>query len=164
MQQIYRYDLKKLVRRLMPVRWRNPRNLNWYECLLSGMNYSMDRFEAYKEDALRRLSYNGQTCYLEKFLNDVYDNTQRRIQIKHDESSGVFWYNEDEGQAPIYIYNESESGTTYLYNEGEDFGALPDGIDFRIVAPASLSSKESQMRADVKKYALAGKTFDFVFA
>lgn len=163
---VYRYNLTTLVRRLTPVRWRTQFNLSWFETLLSGLNYSMDRFGDYKADALRRLSYNGQTLYLEKMLNDIYDPSLRRIVIKHEESNDVYWYNEDEGQAPNYLHNEGETGATqqYLYNEGENFGALAPGIDFRILAPASLSTKEIQMRADVKKYSLAGKVFDFVFS
>lgn len=73
MVQIYRYDLGRLVRRLTPPRWRNSFNLNWYETLLSQIDYSQDRFNDYKDQALIELSYNGQTIYLEKMLNDKFD-------------------------------------------------------------------------------------------
>lgn len=166
MQQIYRYDLSKLVRRLTPPRWRNPFNLHWYETLLSPINYSQDRFVAFKDQALIELSYNGQTMYLEKMLNDRFDPTHRRIIIQHEEDNSVFWYLEAEGQAPNYLYTEIETGATltHLYNEGENSTGLPGGIDFRVKAPAELFSKEPQMKAEINKYKLAGKIYDIVFS
>jgi hypothetical protein len=165
MQEVYRYDLSKLVRRLTPPRWRNAFNLHWYETLLSPINYSQDRFNDYKDQALIELSYNGQTIVLESMLNNKFDSLQRRIIIKHEEDNSVFWYLEDEGQAPNYLYVEGETGTTstYLYNEGENSTGLPEGIDFRVIAPLSLSSKEPQIRAEINKYKLAGKVYDIEF-
>lgn len=164
-QTITRYDLSKLVRRLMPPRWRNPINLNWFEALLCGINYSQDRFNVFRNQALVELSYNGQTIYLEKMLNDRFDAVQRRIVIKHEESNSVYWYREDEGQAPVYLYTEAETGSTinYLYNEGENASALPDGIDFMVLAPASLSPLELRMKAEIDKYRLAGKQYEITF-
>jgi len=166
MQQVYRYDLSKLVRRLTPPRWRSPFNLNWYETLLCGINYSQDRFNAFKDQSLIELSYNGQTIYLEKMLNDRFDPIQRRIVIQHEDDNGVFWYLEDEGQAAKYLYAESETGGTlaYLYNEGENSSGLPDGIDFRVKAPLSLSSLEVRMKSEINKYKLAGKQYEITFS
>lgn len=165
MQQIYKYDLPKLIRRLTPPRWRNPFNLNWYETLLSGINYSQTRFNAYKDQALIELSYNGQTLYLEKMLNDIFDHDQRRILIQHEEDNSVFWYLEGEGQAPKYLYTEGETGATvsYLYNEGENTSDL-SGVDFRVKAPISLSSQEARMKSEIQKYKLAGKQYDIIFS
>lgn len=168
-QQIYRYDLSKLVRRLMPPRIRSPFNLNWYETLLSGINYSQDRFNDFKDQSLVELSYNGQTIYLEKMLNDRFDYTLRRISIIHEESNDVYWFNESELQAPSYLYNESESGitsgysNTYIHNEGENTSTLPD-VDFMVKAPLSLSSMEVRMRSEIDKYRLGGKIYQIIFS
>lgn len=161
MQQIYNYDLSKLIRRLTPPRWRNPLNLNWYETLLSGINHSQDRFNAFKDQALVELSYNGQTCYLEKMLNDRFDPVSRRIIILHEEDNGVYWYLENEGQVEKYLYTESETGatTTYLYNEGEPSTEFPEGIDFLVKAPSELTGQEAKMRSEIDKYRLAGKIY-----
>ncbi|HTF18166.1 MAG TPA: hypothetical protein VK658_08850 [Chryseolinea sp.] len=166
MQQIYRYNLSKLVKRLTPPRWRNPTNLNWYETLLSGINYSQDRFNAFKDQALVELSYNGQTIYMEKMLNDRYDPSLRRIIIQHEQNNSAYWYVEGEGQAPVYLYTEPETGATqsFLYIEGENSTGLPDGIDFVVKAPVSLTSQEVRMKADVNKYKLAGKQFEIIFS
>lgn len=166
MEKVYGYDLRKLIRRLTPPRWRNAFNLNWYETLLSGVNYSQERFNAFKDQALIELSYNGQTVYLEKMLNDRFDPMLRRITIEHDETTGVYWYLEGEGQAEKYLYTESETGTTetYLFNEGENFSGLPDGIDFRVKAPLELLPLEIRIRSEINKYKLAGKQYDIIFS
>jgi hypothetical protein len=164
-QRVYKYDLRKLVRRLTPPRWRNTFNLNWYETLLSGVNYSQDRFNAFKDQALIELSYNGQTVYLEKMLNDRFDSFLRRIIIQHEEDLSVFWYLEGEGQVERYLYTESETGgtTTYLYNEGENTSGLPDGVDFIVKAPIGLASLEVRMKSEINKYRLAGKQYEIIF-
>lgn len=166
MQKIYRYDLSKLVRRLTPPRWRNAFNLNWYEALLSGIGHSQDRFNTFKDHALVELSYNGQTMYLEKMLNDRFDSALRRIVIQHEEDISVFWYLEGEGQVERYLYKESETGetATYLFNEGENTSGLPDGIDFRVKAPLELSLLQVRMRSEINKYKLAGKQYDIIFS
>lgn len=166
MQQVYRYDLSKLVKRLTPPRWRNAFNLNWYETLLSGIDYSQDRFNAFKDQSLIELSYNGQTIYLEKMLNDRFDPVARRIVIQHEDDNGVFWYLEGEGQPEQYLYTEPETGATitYLYGEGENSTGLPDGIDFRVKAPSDLSSLEVRMSSEINKYKLAGKQFEITFS
>lgn len=163
---VYKYDLPKLVRRLTPPRWRNPFNLNWYESLLCGINYSQDRLNIFKDQARVELSYNGQTIYLEKMLNDRFDPVQRRIQIVHDEDLTVYWYLEGEGQPEKYLYTETETGvtTTYLYNEGENITGLPEGIDFRVLAPSSLTSEQIRMTSEIEKYKLAGKQFEIIFS
>lgn len=166
MERIYRYDLSKLIKRLTPPRWRNPFNLNWYESLLSQVDYSQDRFEQFKDKSLVELSYNAQTCYLEKMLCDKFDPVHRRIFIQHEEEVAEFWYRESEGQLEKYLYRESETGATetYLYVESENTSGLPEGIDFRVVAPSELSSVEDRMRSEIQKYKLAAKQYDITFS
>lgn len=165
MVQIYRYDLSKLVRRLTPPRWRNAFNLNWYETLLSQIDYSQDQFNDYKDQALIELSYNGQTIYLEKMLNDRFDPVLRRIIIRHEDEIGYYLYLEGEGQPEKYLYNESETGATptYLYNEGENVATFPEGIDFLVKAPSELAGLEAQMKSEIDKFKLAGKIYDIEY-
>src|SRR5688572_26071210 len=169
MERIYRYDLSKLVRRLTPPRWRTPFNLHWYECLLSGINYSQDAFNSYKNQALIEVHYDGTTLMLEKMLNDKFDSVQRRILITHGNEDNVFLYNESEGEVPTYLFNESESGVTsgysetYIYSEGENSTGLPDGVHFRVIAPASLSSEELRMKKEIDKLKQAGRQYDVQF-
>jgi hypothetical protein len=164
-EQIYWFDKAKLIKRLTPPRWRTKFNLSWYESLLTGIDYSLDEFNSTKDNANRLLSYNGQTCYLELMLNDFFDPTLRRIKIEHEDSDAVYLYKESEGQAPYYLYRESETGITqtYLYNEDEA-STLLSNFDFRVVAPISLSISANQMRANIDKYKLAGCIYTITFS
>ena len=68
-------------------------------------------FDQYKTDTNYKLIFNGQIVYLEHYLNDIYDNTQRRIYIQ-DTANAVYNYiNINEA---ITIYPNPNNGTFSL--------------------------------------------------
>src|SRR5579872_6770183 len=164
METIYSFDLSKYVRRLTPPRLRNKFNLSWYETLLSGIDYSQDKFNSYKDLVLKELSYNGTTLQMERMLNDYFDPSSRRITITESATTTNYLFLESEGQAPKYLFTESETGATktYFFNEGENIST--GAFDFIVNAPLSVTGSTDQMKAQILKYKLAGVTYNINFS
>jgi hypothetical protein len=102
----------------------------------------------------------GQVVYMEHYLNDIYDNSLRRIYID-DGNAGTpfFLYNKVDGTPNEYIYNKSELATApILYNQAD----YADQVDFIVVIPwANIPSADvTIMSARIRKYKLAGKRFE----
>lgn len=106
-----------------------------------------------------KLSITPQVCYLEKMLNDQYDNTERRIYI--DDATlveGIFIFQEEE-EEPLFIFTEAEvtKPKTFLFTEGETSGA---GLnDFIVYYPAGLLFNMNELVSLVNQYKLASKKF-----
>jgi hypothetical protein len=64
------------------------------------------------------LSITGQVIYLEKLLNDKYDNINRGIYIDSNLLPRKFYlYQKNETVPPVYIYRKFDINKTYLTND-----------------------------------------------
>jgi len=64
------------------------------------------------------LRFTGQTIYLEKYLNSIYDPTNEKIYIENTANSNfTYLYNEIEARSPRYLYNRWRSTTTFAINK-----------------------------------------------
>ncbi len=109
------------------------RHLAWLRSLMAPLQSLNSTFVDYVADVRYRLRLTGQVIYLEHYLNDLYDNVERRIYITDgDAILPVFIYNKADGQEPIDIYNKSEmQAPLYLTNKSEFDG----NVDFIINIP-----------------------------
>lgn len=115
-------------------------------------------FSSYRIQALYTLSFTGQVIYLEKLLNDTFNNGGTEIFIE-DGSLKIapFLFNTAEDAEPFFVYNtaETDEPNTYLYNTAEYTGNL----DFIVKVPVALVFDENQMKSLINKYKLAGKNY-----
>lgn len=115
-------------------------------------------FSSYRIQALYTLSFTGQVIYLEKLLNDTFNNGGTEILI----ADGIlkiapFLFNTAEDADPFYVFNTAETNeeNLYLYNTAEYTGNL----DFIVKVPTALVFDENQMKSLINKYKLAGKNY-----
>lgn len=115
-------------------------------------------FSSYRIQALYTLSFTGQVIYLEKLLNDTFNNGGTEIFIE----DGIlkiapFLFNTAEDADPFYVFNTGETSedNLYIYNTAEYTGNL----DFIVKVPAALVFDENQMKSLINKYKLAGKNY-----
>lgn len=115
-------------------------------------------FSSYRIQALYTLSFTGQVIYLEKLLNDTFNNGGTEIFIE----DGIlkiaqFLFNTAEDADPFYVFNTAETNeeNLYLYNTAEYTGNL----DFIVKVPTALVFDENQMKSLINKYKLAGKNY-----
>ena len=100
-------------------------------------------------------------CFLEKFLNDRYDISLRRIRIVDGVyADAVYLFLRAENK-PMYLYTRAENKPVYLFTRAETAGAK---TNFIVVIPAGVKFNENQLRGEIDSYKLAGMKYDIVFS
>jgi len=113
-------------------------------------------FMAFRKAKFYQIEMNYQTCYLESFLNDRFDPSQRRIYIEDAESrDGTFVFTRAEDQ-PLVIHKRIESVPRFIYTRGESNGDMLN--DFIVFVPASVTFDEYELRAMISTK-LSGKRY-----
>ncbi|MGG7468671.1 hypothetical protein [Chryseobacterium arthrosphaerae] len=102
--------------------------------------------------SISKVSHNSQVCKLRKILNDTFDN-ERRIKVVE----GVL-------KSPKYIYTDAEHkakwlGEIVIFTGSETEG---NGIDFTVLIPTELKNYQTEIKALVNFYKLAGKQFKII--
>lgn len=85
--QWYRVNYKKLALRLLPAMLQR-------SYTLSGLLFAMVKplaelqheFLLFRDEKLNRLKYNGQVCYLQAMLNDMFDNKEGKRPIRVEDA------------------------------------------------------------------------------
>lgn len=158
--QKYNINYDNLVKWLTPWFLRSPFMVSWLKALLEPIKTNYSNFKDFKKEKVREARTTSQTIVLESALNDIYDTTQRRIQVLNAADAAEYIYTEAEATVGFYTYLESESPTgsdrTYLFFEGESTTSLPE--NFRVSIPSSVSS--TKVRNFVERYKMVGFSFD----
>ncbi len=145
-------NFNKLIWVLLPIKLRTPIHLALLRAFLRPLNTIQALLNFYKKDTSYKLNHNGQVCYLEKMLNDRFDQITRRIYIIDGQT-----YKE------LYIYNKAELkpvflNTVYIYPYNE-FG--DSGVDFIVYLNGVVLSDDemNEIKALLNYYKLASKRY-----
>ncbi len=184
-----------IVRYFTPTYWRGVVSLTWLEVLISPVKSLHADFITWTALQDRWILHNGQTIYLEKLLNDLFDNVNRGIYIDTVADNRFYYlFNVAEARQPNYLYNMWNASTayvvddriaydgaiyrctiantglapvafpanwiidsseTYLYNTAE----LMTLNDFIVYVPVSVTATQTDVRAIVNRYKVAGKLY-----
>lgn len=154
------FNIQAFCLKLLPPILRKDRILAFLRVLLSPLESILARFRNVVVDTDVRLSHNSFTIYLEKFLNDLLDATERRIYIADiiDDFS-VYLSMKDEPA----IYEDS------MTLKAEDLDTLivpsgrPDRLTgrFGVYIPKALDSESNRrlIRQWVDYYKMAGTNY-----
>jgi hypothetical protein len=141
----------KLVQWLIPAWLRMPTLTLLVLAANKPLREAYDGFSNYRQLVVYKLAHNGQVCYLQKVLNDAFDNTARRIQVVDFTVFGaLFFY--DENDQVMFIGDEQE---VFFYDDDT-------GFDFTIRIPATLTSNTGMLaaiKAKANEYKLDGKNY-----
>lgn len=157
-------DFRALATKLSPPKLRQLRLIDWLVSLLKPLEEVNFLFKNFRKQAIYKVVHNGQVVYLEKVLNDRYDNSLRRIYITDAfEFDPTYIYPEDE-ELPVYIYPENEDQPRYIYPESV-FGE--SNVDFIVFVPLDLQPSNPttlnnfliQMRSLINFYKLASRRY-----
>lgn len=156
----YIIDYVKLVRDRVPVDLREFPELMAYLNIIAGPVVSVyNSLNLFRNLILYKLTITPQVCYLEKMLNNQYDNTLRRIYIEDGaQYEGQFVFQESEDQ-PLFIYTEAEvdKPDVFIYTEGESSGV--GSFDFVVYVPTAVSFDVNEMSSLIRTFKLASKIF-----
>lgn len=150
---IFDWDIQYFAEIMLPHSMRKERILILLRTFLSYIGRRYEDFLVFRQETIYSLGVNGQTCYLRAHLNNMFDDSLRRITIEDASTyDRQFIFIDPENQpvfltTPFYI----QLTATYL-DTGYDFYVKLNGV--------TLSASETErMKAAVSQYKLAGKRF-----
>jgi hypothetical protein len=102
---------------------RDNTNLSWLDVLISPVRDLHATFLQYRNDTIYKVRFTGQIIYLEKFLNDKYDQINRGIYIDNVANiSKPYLYNKSEQRPVRHLYNKWDATVTYVAGEFAVYG------------------------------------------
>jgi hypothetical protein len=154
MSKIFNIDYNTLIRWLVPVPLRQPKMIAWLQALVWPVVQLYQAFRKNRDGNLYRLSITPQVCFLEKMLNDRFDNADRRIFIDDAIDRPPVYLYQDAEEKPVYL------GTRPLYQDTE-FGINLD--DFTVWVHSSIVFEFNEMRSLINLYKLAATRYSIQF-
>ena len=163
------YTASGLPNTLLPVRRRQPMIVAFLVGLVSPVAYVQGLLQAFRTQTLYVLSHGPQVCHIQGALNDVFDNTERRIYISDGPNNlPNYWYQDDELK-PDYLAQDSEVGSTdyaspeYWYTDGEtDAGGANFIVNVPTVVAGEAGYDVNYLIAIVNSLKLPNKSFTVV--
>ena len=139
------------------------RHKDWIAVLVTPIKWLNDQVVIFATSAYYQLSFNGQVIYLEHYLNDLFDNNDRRIFISDDSLLlAPYLFNKEDNEDPLYIYNKEDAEAPfYIYNR-EDYysqGSFIINVPSAIPLTASLIN---QIKSATNRYKQAGVNYTIV--
>ena len=158
-------NFKDKISELTPFTYRVGDFLNWvYSIILEPIQDVSDRWWKFFSFYDNILIHNAQTIYLEKYLNDLFDDDNRGIYIENQYSEAAYFFNDDEAFNEPYLYSESEGEDgLYIFNDGE--GASDSNFIVYVPTSAGLITDTdflNQITAEVNRYVFAGLKFQII--
>jgi hypothetical protein len=147
---------------------RHPKRQAWLEVLISPIRYVHGLFLAHRTISNREAAYTGQICVMERMLNIQYYDEDVWASPADPTANGHIWIENAasilanypvwylaEGQPQERVsYFQSESGpATYPIYFASEYDA---GYSFIVWVPSALTFDESEMRARINRYVIAG--------
>ena len=152
----YNVDFKTLGTEILPVKLRKNKFTSYVAWLLEGVSFVYNAWKNKRTVTLIRAKTTSQVYSLEKFLNDKYDTTKRRIKVVDgNKYNATYLYLKRENN-PVYIYKENENKPIYLYLESE---IGDDTLSFIVQVPRDIYSNKEEIIKDVNLFKEASKTF-----
>lgn len=148
---IYNWLIDNWIVQYAPTLLSKPNLLAMCKVLLKPLKTLFTSFTDYRGEVQRQLRYNSQHIVLSNLLNNLFDNSQRRIYIQSSltlKPPTYLFIKAD--NKPVYIYPKSENKPHFIYTIAEH----TEGPDFIVfVATGSLTSaQEVKLKAVVNTY------------
>lgn len=152
MGNIYDVDIKRLIKLLLPMRWRNAGLLALIGALVEPIAGLPAELKNYKAKQEYRMSYNGQVCRLRGLLNDEFDAEERRITVT--DAKG------DDANRYLFVYARGEGQNVLLPQMvRERHSPSLDMWDFEVNVPIAIKGNEVRIKAIINEYKLASKRY-----
>ena len=157
MNKIALTDFKRLAVLLLPVRLRRSITTAFCDVMMQPFSYAKRLLCEFADKKAQGLRITGQTCKLEKLLNDTFDNEQRRIRITDSSTvdlPAVYVFQRGDENNVLYLYQDTPK--IYLQLSSALAGVA---TDFYVELPKELDDLfyNPQLKALVNTYKLASK-------
>ncbi len=163
--KIYDIDWFRFANLITPPFLRKAKHIDWIRTWLNPLEDLSFLFKKIREDAIYKVTHNGQVYSLENVLNDEYDNSERRIFIEDSFFIESIYIYPENDEKPVIVYDELNEGVVYIYDDAA-YEAVE--FDFVINIPQELQPNTEQdlnnfliqMRGLVDFYKLASKRYE----
>nr|BFF39082.1 hypothetical protein BACY1_08870 [Tenacibaculum mesophilum] len=149
----YQIDFYKWAVLLLITRLRKPKMIAFVKSLVAPIvNLHQEFLQKQAADEFI-LNHNGQVCYLRKALNDLFDNSLRRIRIDDgNQFKRQYIYTRAE-QKPVFL------GKMYLKDRSD---YADTGVDFIVYVPNELLSNKIELENWINKFKKGVKRYKIV--
>lgn len=162
--RVYIIDFDKLIKWCFITFLRQPKTLLFIGSILKPLKTRYQEFIMFKDDSKYKASHNSQLCRMRKVLNDKFDDSLRRIEIRNAKIFQPNWLYHPEDNKPEFLYNPQDNIPNFLYSPNDFEG---DGVDFTVIVPIELKpinpleviTFETKMKAQVNYYKLYSKNY-----
>lgn len=153
----YNFDYDRWIIQQLPPVLRRPALFAFLRALLAPLRQVVASFGSWREATDRQLTYNGQTIYLQKWLNDLF-YFDGQIYITDEVLDNFVLAKEDEAYPPVYVTLADEApsipATLSSWEPDDERGA------FVVHVPAALSQSQiDQVRLWTSYYKYSGTQF-----
>lgn len=150
----YNFDVFRWVRQQLPPILRQSVLLSLLLALVSPLVMLYEAFSAYRRSVNRQLSYNAFVIYLEKFLNDLYNNEYYIFIEDVRGEATLFMARKEENKPKDYFSLVSEGKPVYVADTDRLVGS------FIVWVPNALADETPTISRWVEYYKFAGTTFE----
>lgn len=176
--QTYAVNLIQVIHRTIAWFLRKEINVTWFYAFVRPLNLVSIQFEDFTRQRKRQASYNGQMMVLERMLNLYYLGQDKWATASDTTASNGFYIEQASGEADeVFSWTEGETipaspGEVFSWTEGETIPASPGEVfswtegeltnltyDFKVKIPSTFTYDETEVRALVDRYKLAGKVY-----
>lgn len=159
MNKLLNTSFERVIHALVPGFVRGPILVKWFQALAYPLVYIRERLAEYRLKTNKRMIVTGQSLVLVNYLNDLYDPSERRIDIQ---DTGLvkqeYIFNIVEGIDEVYGYNLGEEATQLHYVSNiTEMDAI---TDYQVLLPASVfTTQKESVREVVSAYNILNRTF-----
>jgi hypothetical protein len=149
--------IHEMITALLPWFLRKPVINAYMQALCTPIGDVNSELVSYASESLYRVAITGQVIYLERLLNDLFDNTLRRIYITDFSLQGqAFVYQRAENET-TFAYLRSEIDVLYIYTRAE----LLENYRFAVMIPEELysSAQLDVIHANLRLHKTAGTSY-----
>lgn len=150
----------RLIAWLLPTELGKTKILRYIIVLIEPIRSNYIAFQEFRKQQLYDLQINGQVIKLERVLNDMFDNVQRRIYITDGATYQPPIFFEEYKNKSVIFFEELNVENPIFY----DLSILDNIITFNffVHVPSDVWLDKTRVRALVNKYKVFGRTFDIL--
>ena len=148
---IYNVDFVSVIQGNLATFLRKITRVSWLGSLVSPVVALYNVYLQFRTDKIYQMSHNSQVVYLEKVLNDKFDNSLREIRVQNSALLEPVWHYDTQDNKPVFYYDTADNKPVWFRNQA-DFDNY--NSDFEVIIPVRLQPGTPE---EVEKFETAVK-------
>ena len=148
---IYNVDFVSVIQGNLETFLRKITRVNWLGSLVSPVVALYNVYLQFRTDKIYQMSHNSQVVYLEKVLNDKFDNSLREIRVQNSALLEPVWHYDTQDNKPVFYYDTADNKPVWFRNQADFYNY---NSDFEVIIPVRLQPGTPE---DVEKFETAVK-------